>query len=182
MDIQLTDFENSCLIILLGLITNVINHFDVDFIIPITLSDENMKRAHYRDAILTEKFWFNVNCVTDPQAYTKSSLQESNYTKSSTAEKEHVPKYEELYIHEIFCGKPDSNFMGINAMIRDFMKVQNWDKIYVDQFENILGFIQARAKGEVPTGARFIRDYVLQHMLYKENSKISPCLNRALLM
>ena len=67
-------------------------------------------------------------------------------------------------------------------MIRDFMKVQNWDKIYVDQFENILGFIQARAKGEVPTGARFIRDYVLQHMLYKENSKISPCLNRALLM
>jgi hypothetical protein len=58
----------------MGLITNIINHFDVDFIIPITLSDENMKRAHYRDAILNEKFWFNVNCVTDPSTYTTSSL------------------------------------------------------------------------------------------------------------
>jgi hypothetical protein len=36
----------------LGLIVNVINHYDVNFIIPITLADENMKRAHYRDAIL----------------------------------------------------------------------------------------------------------------------------------
>jgi len=53
MDIQITDFENTCLIVMMGLITNVINHFDVDFIIPITMSDENMKRAHYRDAILT---------------------------------------------------------------------------------------------------------------------------------
>ena len=53
MDIQITDFENTCLIVMMGLITNVINHFDVDFIIPITKSDENMKRAHYRDAILT---------------------------------------------------------------------------------------------------------------------------------
>ena len=46
MDIQLTDFENTCLIVALGLIVNVINHFDVNFIIPITLADENMKRAH----------------------------------------------------------------------------------------------------------------------------------------
>ena len=52
MDIQLTDFENTCLIVALGLIVNVINHYDVNFIIPITLADENMKRAHYRDAIL----------------------------------------------------------------------------------------------------------------------------------
>ena len=52
MDIQLTDFENTCLIVALGLIVNVINHFDVDFIMPVTLVDENMERAHMRDAIL----------------------------------------------------------------------------------------------------------------------------------
>jgi glutamate--cysteine ligase catalytic subunit len=74
MDIQITDFENSCLIVLMGMITNIINHFDVDFIIPITLSDENMKRAHYRDALLNEKFWFNVNCVSNKDTYTKSKL------------------------------------------------------------------------------------------------------------
>ena len=63
MDIQFTDFENTCLIVFMGLLVNVINHFDVDFIIPISLSDQNMERAHFRDAILNNKFWVNVNCV-----------------------------------------------------------------------------------------------------------------------
>ena len=59
MDIQLTDFENSCLIVLLGMVVNIINHFNIDFIIPISMADENMERAHKRDAILNQKFWFN---------------------------------------------------------------------------------------------------------------------------
>ena len=53
MDIQLTDFENSALIVLLGLIVNVINNFDVNFIMPVTMIDENMERAHKRDGLLT---------------------------------------------------------------------------------------------------------------------------------
>ena len=52
MDIQLTDFENTCLIVLLGLMTNVCNHLNVNFIMPISLVDENMKRAHFRDALV----------------------------------------------------------------------------------------------------------------------------------
>ena len=52
MDIQLTDFENSALTIFVGMVANIVNHFDVDFVLPITLVDENMKRAHIRDAIL----------------------------------------------------------------------------------------------------------------------------------
>jgi len=51
MDIQLTDFENSGFIVLLGMINNVINHFDLDFIMPISKIDENMERAHYIDAL-----------------------------------------------------------------------------------------------------------------------------------
>jgi glutamate--cysteine ligase catalytic subunit len=45
MDIQLTDFENAALIILVGMINNIVNHFDLDFIMPITKIDENMERA-----------------------------------------------------------------------------------------------------------------------------------------
>lgn len=63
IDIQLTDFENAALIVILGMIVNVINHFDLDFIMPISKIDENMDRAHKRDAILTEKFWFKVNIL-----------------------------------------------------------------------------------------------------------------------
>ena len=52
MDIQLTDFENSALTVCVGLIANVVNTFDLDFILPISLVDENMKRAHDRDGLL----------------------------------------------------------------------------------------------------------------------------------
>lgn len=48
----MTDYENSAMVILLGLITNVLNHFDVDFMMPISMIDENMERAHKRDGLL----------------------------------------------------------------------------------------------------------------------------------
>lgn len=83
MDIQLTDFENTCLIVMLGLITNVINHFNVDFILPISYADANMQRAHYRDAVLNQKFWFKTNCIRDPTSYFTCDLEKSDYLKSS---------------------------------------------------------------------------------------------------
>ena len=49
-DIQITDFENAAMTVLIVMTVNVINHFDVDFIMPISKADENMDRAHIRDA------------------------------------------------------------------------------------------------------------------------------------
>lgn len=167
MDIQITDFENTCLIVMMGLITNVINHFNVDFVIPITMSDINMQRAHHRDAVLNEKFWFNTNCINDINTYTTSTLEETDYVRSSNEENRKEPKYEELYIHEILCGKPSTDFIGMNAMIRAFMEQQDYSAMHKEQIEQILEFLEARSKGEVPTGAKFIREYVLKHPLYK---------------
>lgn len=86
MDIQLTDFENTCLIVALGLIVNVINHFDVNFIMPISKVDENMNLAHKRDAILNQKFWFNVNSIKqsnfDLDNESQADLENLNYLKS----------------------------------------------------------------------------------------------------
>jgi len=53
MDIQLTDFENAALIVALTMILNVINEYDVNFIMPISKIDENMDRAHLREAAHT---------------------------------------------------------------------------------------------------------------------------------
>lgn len=87
MDIQLTDFENTCLIVALGLIVNVINHFDVDFIMPVTKVDENMERAHRRDAILNTKFWFNTNSIKasnfEKDVDVHSTLEKYDYLKSN---------------------------------------------------------------------------------------------------
>jgi glutamate--cysteine ligase catalytic subunit len=52
MDIQLTDFENAAMLVTLGLLYNILNHFDVNFMMPISLIDENMDRAHQREACI----------------------------------------------------------------------------------------------------------------------------------
>jgi len=59
----MTDYENSAMVILLGMITNVLNHFDVDFMMPISKIDENMERAHKRDGLLFQKFWWKTNNI-----------------------------------------------------------------------------------------------------------------------
>ena len=102
MDIQLTDYENTAMIVLLLMLTNVINNFDVDFIVPISMADDNMERAHDIDAILTQKFWVKTKGSIVPGAdYTENILEESDYTKSAnqasnSGEKEVI--YEELSI------------------------------------------------------------------------------------
>ena len=73
MDIQLTDFENSAFIVVLGLLLNVINNFDVNFIIPISKIDENMERAEKVDAYTQEKFWVRTN-ITSSKNYTETKL------------------------------------------------------------------------------------------------------------
>jgi len=64
---------------LMGEITNIINHFDVDFIMPISLIDENMERAHKRDGLLTQKFWFKTSNFSTIK---KNNLQENDYLYS----------------------------------------------------------------------------------------------------
>ena len=34
------------------MIVNLVNNFDIDYLMPISLIDENMERAHKRDGLL----------------------------------------------------------------------------------------------------------------------------------
>jgi len=67
------------------------------------------------------------------------------------------------------------------TLIRKFMEIKDYSADHVEQIEVILDFLVARAKGEVPTGAKFIREYVLNHPLYKKDSKVSTCLQCCLI-
>lgn len=66
------------------MLANVINYFDVDFILPITLVDENMLKAHIRDALVQEKFWWKVGAVKRDEKgnFFKSNLEENEFVKS----------------------------------------------------------------------------------------------------
>lgn len=84
MDIALTDFENTALSVAVGMIANVVNTFDLDFVLPISLVDENMKRAHNRDGLLNTKFWWKVHDAEDTDfAYAEDALRETKFLSSN---------------------------------------------------------------------------------------------------
>ena len=84
MDIQLTDFENTALTVMVGMIANVINTFDFDLVLPISLVDENMKRAHIRDNLTNVKFWWKVPTPEQAQTgYKVSSICKTDFLKSN---------------------------------------------------------------------------------------------------
>lgn len=55
MEMQPTDAENAAFVVFVVLVTRVILAFDLNLYIPLSKVDENMKRAHVRDAVHERK-------------------------------------------------------------------------------------------------------------------------------
>ena len=84
MDIQLTDFENTALTVMVGMIANIINTFDLDFVLPISLVDQNMKRAHLRDGLTNVKFWWKIPTQKQAQSGFKvSDIKKTDFLESN---------------------------------------------------------------------------------------------------
>ncbi|KAK4700310.1 glutamate--cysteine ligase catalytic subunit, partial [Phenoliferia sp. Uapishka_3] len=58
MEVQLTDYENAAHAVFIVLLTRAIMNLGLNFYIPISKVNENMHRAHRRDAVNTQKFFF----------------------------------------------------------------------------------------------------------------------------
>jgi glutamate--cysteine ligase catalytic subunit len=58
MEVGLTDFENAAFTTFVVLVSRVILAFDLNLYMPLSLVDENMARAHGRDAAHKVKFHF----------------------------------------------------------------------------------------------------------------------------
>ena len=173
MDIQLTDYENTALIVALGMITNVLNNFDVDFFLPISLVDVNMERAHARDGLLTQKFFWKTNNLHS-DSFDSNLLPETKFEKSgpsSTATAE--DQIHELYVHEILCGKAEIGYVGLLPLIEKFMEKREFKEEEKMGVREYLSFLKERAEGKVKTGARYIRDLIETHPSYKQDSVVS---------
>lgn len=55
MEMQATDAENAAFVVFVVLVTRVILAFDLNLYIPLSKVDDNMKRAHERDAVHQRK-------------------------------------------------------------------------------------------------------------------------------
>ena len=69
------------------MIANILNYFDVDYVLPITLVDENFNRAHLRDGVLNQKFWWKANAVKLNEAGKprRANLEDNGFVKSQTS-------------------------------------------------------------------------------------------------
>ena len=183
MDIQLTDFENTALTVMVGMLANIINEFDLDIIVPITMVDENMKRAHARDAASQAKFWWKVpradqadalprqNDLTQTQFLLSNSTVTGDKKRNSTKQNDEADRYKELYIWQILEGDASVGMpVGIITFCEQYMDMNEWPEDKIAQTMTYLKFLSMRARGTVPTGARFLRDFVLSHADYKQDS------------
>jgi glutamate--cysteine ligase catalytic subunit len=89
MEAQLTDFENAAFTVFVVLITRVVLAFDLGFYIPLSKVDENMQRAHLRDAVTNQKFFFRRHIappeVNFSEGETSSDEETSGHGKADSS-------------------------------------------------------------------------------------------------
>jgi len=189
LDLQISPYENTAMIILLLLVyTLILCSNDVNFIIPISKVDENFRRAYKRDSINSQKFWWRINCFNDEKLLEincinckrfKNSNQNSNLINLIKNEEKKI-SYEndqnnikELTINEIFNGCKKYNYPGL---IIYFKKIMNF-MFKTNKMNSYIDFIEKRAKGELWTDAKYIRNFVLNHPNYKKDSIVTDEIN-----
>lgn len=110
MEVQLTDFENAAFTVFVVLLSRVILYFNLNFYMPISCVDCNMRRAHQRDAINTQKFMFRNDPM--PEAHPRSHKTPVPQRAFPPELKQTTAKccgstsgVEEFSLHEIMTGK-----------------------------------------------------------------------------
>ncbi|GBN00316.1 Glutamate--cysteine ligase catalytic subunit [Araneus ventricosus] len=173
MEVQLTEFENAAYVVFIVLLTRVILTYQLNFLIPISKVDENLAKAQKRDAVLTEKFWFRkdlTTCESPPEA--------TAYMAECCCPDE--CQYTQMTINEIINGK-GNEFPGLVPLIQKFLTSMDIDVDTQCSIQQYLQLIRLRAKGELMTTARWIRDFVSKHADYKLDSVVDEGINYDLL-
>ncbi|XP_045150761.1 glutamate--cysteine ligase catalytic subunit isoform X3 [Echinops telfairi] len=175
-EVQLTDFENSAYVVFVVLLTRVILSYKLDFLIPLSKVDENMKVAQKRDAVLRGLFYFRKdickaggNAVVDSCGKAQSSpeLAQEEYTLMS--------------IDTIINGK-EGVFPGLIPILNSYLENMEVDVDTRCSILNYLKLIKKRASGELMTVARWMREFVANHPDYKQDSLITDEMNYSLMM
>lgn len=170
-EVQITDFENAAIVCFVVLLTRVILSYQLNFIIPISKVDENMKRAQKRDALLKEEFFFRkdiTTCVSPPAA--TSCCQTSDCSDV----------YTPMTVDQIINGKADE-FPGLIPLINSYLSGMDVDADTHCTIQQYLKLIQRRASGDLQTTASWIRQFVRSHPDYRYDSVVSERINYDLL-
>ncbi|KAJ2539244.1 glutamate--cysteine ligase [Coemansia sp. RSA 1933] len=166
LEVQLTDFENAAFSVFSILLARALLAFsDINLYIPVTKMDINMERAHSRDAVLKEKFYFR-------RSY--AATEDDDRVSFSSGENE-GDEVVEMTANEIVNGSPD--FVGMIPIVEMYLDTVEMDKSVRKKIGRYIGFIRGRANGSIMTLAAWMRDYVRSHPGYNFDSVVSPEIN-----
>ncbi|KAF4537501.1 Glutamate-cysteine ligase [Lasiodiplodia theobromae] len=156
MDVQLSDFENAAYVVFVVLAARAVERFGVDWRVPLGKVWENFDRAHPRDAVRWQRFWWRVGDGGDDRVNGVEGKR---------------PNVALLTADEIVNGC--QSFKGILALVEDYMTEEGFTLEEQEQLRPYLDLVGGRASGRLRTAARFIRDFVMQHPEYARDSQIT---------
>ncbi|XP_040839498.1 glutamate--cysteine ligase catalytic subunit isoform X5 [Ochotona curzoniae] len=176
MEVQLTDFENSAYVVFVVLLTRVILSYKLDFLIPLSKVDENMKVAQKRDAVLKELFYFRKDiCKAGGNAVVDGCGKAQSSTEPEAEE------YALMSIDTIINGK-EGVFPGLIPILNSYLENMEVDVDTRCSILNYLKLIKKRASGELMTVARWMREFIGSHPDYKQDSVITDEMNYSLIL
>jgi len=156
LEIQLTDFENAAFAIIIAFLSRfILSRQSVNFFLPLSLVEENMRRAELANAARTQKFYF------------PESAFNTRVDKSSLIVAPEQSDIVELSLDEIFNG--NSQFPGILPELMNFVETSSGlkrERSVIAKLSEYISLLRRRASGELPTAAQWIRSYVKQHPDY----------------
>jgi len=153
-ELQISDFENAAVACFVVLLTRTILSYKWNLLMPISLVDENMKRAQKRDAVLNQKFYWRKDIFT-------------------VCEDDQEPDIQELSIDEILNGIPNSDYQGLLDLVREYLRGQ--DDVEADTgctLSNYWQLLSQRASGKLHTNAHWMREFIRSHPSYRQDSKV----------
>ena len=189
LEIQLTDFENAAFSLLVVLTTRCMLAMGYNFYLPMSLVEENMKRAQMQNAVNNQKFWVR------KQAFMGSSFENRrNLLGVEKSKLTLVPEMSditpiELTLNEFMNGKPstltaidraagreDDSFPGLIPAIYGYLEALGCDSLTIGRLRPYLSLIQNRASGDLPTAAQWMRNFVRSHPEYKGDGKLTSSI------
>jgi glutamate--cysteine ligase catalytic subunit len=153
MEVQLTDFENAAVLVFLDLVRQVLAHnpSQLQPFMPLSLVKENMDRAHARNAVVDQNFWFPQN--GEPV---------------------------EMNMDQIINGDRSGkrSFPGLLSLIEELLanSESHLEQQLRTELEPYLDFISKRACGEEPTPAQWMRQFIRRHGDYRHDSVLTDII------
>ncbi|XP_034364846.1 glutamate--cysteine ligase catalytic subunit [Arvicanthis niloticus] len=175
MEVQLTDFENSAYVVFVVLLTRVILSYKLDFLIPLSKVDENMKVAQKRDAVLQGMFYFRKDICKGGNAVVDGC------SKAQTSSEPAAEEYALMSIDTIINGK-EGLFPGLIPILNSYLENMEVDVDTRCSILNYLKLIKKRASGELMTVAKWMREFIANHPDYKQDSVITDEINYSLIL